>query len=45
MIALRDYIATYITNTDMVDICMVVATVVIISILLKVFAFGLYDRR
>ena len=45
MLALREYIATFIVNTDLVDVCMLVCVVVIISILLKVFAFGLYERR
>lgn len=45
MTAFRDYVATFITNSDMVDVVMVVCVVVVVSVLLKVFGFGLYDRK
>ena len=45
MTALREYLATFITNSDLIDVFMVVMCVVVVSVLLKVFAFGLYDKR
>ena len=42
MVALRDYFSTFIVNSDLVDCLLCVLVVLLVSVLLKVFAFGLY---
>ena len=42
MVSLREYLLTFIMNSDIVDCVMCVMVVLLVSVLLKVFAFGLY---
>ena len=42
MASLREYLLTFIMNSDIVDCVMCVMVVLVVSVLLKVFAFGLY---
>ena len=42
MVALRDYLSTFIVNSDLLDCLFCVLVVLLVSVLLKVFAFGLY---
>lgn len=42
MVALRDYLSTFIINADLLDALLCVLVVLLVSVLLKVFAFGLY---
>lgn len=45
MSSLRTYIASFITNSDLVDVVMTVLVVSVVVIIIKIFAFGLFDRK